>query len=156
MLEKVKKFLLTCRLEPDEFDSIQDKIIEINRLMLILVAAATTAIVGSLAILSVFIEDIRQNQPLYLIGVIIAFSLMTLAKSLLKTSVSIPFIIDGYLFLFLWLWHHHWRFSKQRSAFSYIHHYANPAATLFYQSTNSHIHYFHHLHCDFCSALFDL
>lgn len=68
MLEKVKKFLLTCRLEPDEFASIQNKIIEINRLMLLLVAAATTAIVGSLAILSVFIEDIQQNQPLFILN----------------------------------------------------------------------------------------
>ena len=100
MFEKAKKFLLTCRLELDEFESIQNKIAEINRLMLILVAAATTAIVGSLAILSVFIEDIRQNQPLYLIGVIIAFLLMTLAKSLLKTSTSISLLVDGYLLLF--------------------------------------------------------
>lgn len=95
MIEKVKKFLLYNYLEPEEFFSIKSRINQINRRMLILVSTGSTIIVGTLMLLSFFIEAISKNQLVYQGGFLVSFILLLGALFYTKKhEKAVPILVN--------------------------------------------------------------
>ena len=95
MLEKIENALLYYGVGWINCNYIKTKINEANRNSVKLVSGMSIALMGAMYIMTLFVEGIKKNQMVYLIGVIASILIFVISVTFAKAHKSIVIVLAG-------------------------------------------------------------
>ena len=95
MLEKIENALLYYGVGWINCNYIKTKINEANRNSVKLVSGMSIALMGAMYIMTLFVEGIKKNQMVYLIGTVVSILIFVISVTFAKTHKSIVIVLAG-------------------------------------------------------------